>query len=321
MTRRDDDEATAPRGAERLDDRLVGRLIPKRDPLAHKGTHGTLVVVAGSLDYAGAALLCAAAAVRAGAGLVCLAVPASLQPIIAGQVREAITIALPETRRGDVDVDAAVERIVQRKADALVIGPGLAAGEGTTSLVQALVTGRGVPAVVDAEALNVLAATPTWWEAAGRPCVLTPHPGEFERLDGAPVSADEQERADRAAAAAAIWDRLVVLKGARTIIAAPDGRLSESPYAVPALATAGTGDVLAGTIGALLAQGLAPYEAACLGVYLHGAAGAAISQRLGDAGLAASDLPHAIAAARRDLAAVRDRNAGERRLGFGERGG
>lgn len=303
---------------EALDDKSVAPLVPTRDPAAHKGDNGILVVVAGSLDYLGAALLATSAATRAGAGLVCLAVPASLQPLVAGGVVEAITLGLIETSPGEVEPAGALAQIVERKPDALVVGPGLRAGVATVALVASIVSGQGAPAVIDAEALNSLAGRPEWW-AGGRPLVLTPHAGEFARLDGSPVGPDDGERATRAAAAARRWGRVVVLKGARTVIAAPDGRIARSPFAVAALATAGTGDVLAGTIGALLAQGMDPYDAARLGVYLHGASGAAIAERLGDAGLVASDLPPAIARVRRDLATVRDRLEGGRRLGFADR--
>jgi NAD(P)H-hydrate epimerase len=136
-----------------------------------------------------------------------------------------------------------------------------------------------------------------------RKCVLTPHPGEFERLTGSPVSTSDQERRERCQAAARRFGQVVVLKGAHTVIAAPDERVAVASFEVAALATAGTGDVLAGLIGALLAQGVQPFEAACLGVYLHGRAGERLSWRLGDAGLVASDLPFEVALARHELSA------------------
>jgi NAD(P)H-hydrate epimerase len=164
------------------------------------------------------------------------------------------------------------------------------------------------PAVVDAEALNSLASIGGWWDAAMRPCVLTPHPGEFARLlagsgeDAAGVtSADDEARAGAADAAASKWDQVVLLKGARTVIASPDGRVARTPFANPALASGGTGDVLSGVVGALLAQGLEPYEAACAGAYLHGLAGEQVRARLGDAGLLASDLFAELPLARRRL--------------------
>jgi NAD(P)H-hydrate epimerase len=161
-----------------------------------------------------------------------------------------------------------------------------------------------------------------------RPAVLTPHVGEFARLrvgsggepdaDGDLID-DDEARARSATAAAAAWGQVVVLKGARTVIAAADGRLAVAPFENPALASGGTGDVLAGVIGALLAQGLGPFDAARLGVYLHGLAGDAVRDRLGDAGLLASDLPEQIAVARKRLVDLASRGRVTKRLGFGAR--
>jgi len=302
-----------------LDDRTMAVLIPRRDERAHKGSHGTLIIVAGSLDHLGAALLATQAAARAGAGLVCLALPGSLQPLAAGRVPEATTMGLPERSAMEVEPQAAAEAIARRDADALLLGPGLRPGEGTAALVLALLREEGAPAVLDAEALNVLAATPEWWSGAARRAVLTPHPGEFARLDGSPVGADDAQRAARAEAAAIRWGQVVVLKGAGTVIAAADGRSARAPFENPALATAGTGDVLAGTVAALLAQGAEPYDAARLGVYLHGVAAERASERVGDAGLLASDLPLLMARARHDLRRAAGGDRVERRLGFGER--
>ena len=185
----------------------------------------------------------------------------------------------------------------------------------------------GSPAVVDAEALNSLASLGDWPGAIGRRCVLTPHLGEFARLqggaaalpgvEGADLVGDDAARARVAGEAARRWGQVVVLKGARTVIASPDGRVARAPFENPALASGGTGDVLSGLVGALLAQGNAPFEAACCGVYLHGVAGEVIRERLGDAGLLADDLPDEIARARRRLAAIAERRSSTRRLGFG----
>jgi len=184
------------------------------------------------------------------------------------------------------------------------------------------------PIVLDAEALRSMAAMGVWWIGASRPAVLTPHSGEFIRLragEGEPddadgdLAADDVARADAARAAAARWGHVVVLKGARTVIADPDGQVAVAPFENPALATGGTGDVLAGVIGALLAQGLPPFAAARLGVYLHGMAGDIVRERLGDAGLLASDLCDALPIARKRLAAIAERERGGKRLGFGVR--
>ncbi|MDP8904773.1 MAG: NAD(P)H-hydrate dehydratase [Chloroflexota bacterium] len=302
-----------------LDDAACAALVPARDARGHKGSNGRLVCLSGSLEYAGAALLSALAAVRAGAGLVVLAVPESIQPVIAGRVVEAVTLGLPETSPGVFDVEASRDRLTGQPAQALLAGPGLRESEEAGELLLHLLRDRpAIPFVLDGGALNLLSRSGEWWTDATAPCVLTPHPREFERLTGAAVRDDDAERSTRCVEAARRFGQVVVLKGANTVIAAPDGRLARAPFANAALATAGTGDVLGGTIGALLAQGMRPFEAACLGVYLHGAAGERISQQVGDAGLAASDLPLEIALQRRRLAALRERDAAGR-VGFGRR--
>lgn len=314
-----------------LADRSVAVLLPERPVRGHKGTFGKLLVIAGSLDYAGAALLVCRAAGRTGAGLVTLAVPESLQPLFAAKVVEATTMALPEDDVEEVDPEPALARILDHEHDAIVLGPGLRPGLATTELVRELiVAGEESPApiVLDAEALRSMATLGDWWSGASRPAVLTPHPGEFARLragagadpdaDG-DLTDDDAARAAAARDAAVAWGQVVVLKGARTVIAEPDGTVSVAPFENPALASGGTGDVLAGIIGALLAQGLRPADAARLGVYLHGMAGDAVRERLGDAGLLASDLPDAIPTARKRLAAVADRLRPGKRLGFAVR--
>ena len=289
----------------RLDAAYCRRLLPRRDPSAHKFTFGRVVLVCGSLDYAGAAYLAALAAARGGAGLVAMAVPVALRPALAARLPEAILIGLPETRAGTVDAARAVEAINAREPDALVVGPGLSETDEYRDLVLALLTELGPPAVVDAGALNMLSLTDEWWELGGRNLILTPHAGEFARLTGSPVGTSDEERVERAFAATQKFDEYVVLKGPRTVVADPGGPVAVSPFANAALATAGSGDVLAGLIGALLAQDLDPFDAACLGVYLHARAGQRISERLGDSGLIATDLPLEIALARRELADAR----------------
>lgn len=309
--------AAEPDGPQVLDDAACAAWLPIRALRGHKGSNGRLLCVCGSLDYAGAALLTAAAAVRAGTGLVTLAIPASLQPLFAGRVPEVVTMGLPE-KAGDIDYLAAASAMSSHEATALVVGPGLRESEGYGRAIAMLLAEDGPPLVLDGGALNLLARAGEWWLAAKRRLVLTPHPGEFERLTGSGVSDEDTERATRAAEAAARFGQVVVLKGASTVIADPAGRLARAPFENPALSSAGTGDVLAGTIGALLAQGVAPFEAAALGVYLHGSAADRIRERLGDAGLAASDLPYEIAHVRGRLARLRDR-PGAGKVGFARR--
>jgi NAD(P)H-hydrate epimerase len=326
-----DAERPWPAGAARLDDDLAASLLPERPARGHKGSFGRLLVIAGSLDYAGAALLVCRGAGRAGVGLVTLAVPESLQPLFAAKVVEATTMALPEDDVEEIDPEPALARILDHEHDAMVVGPGLRPGLATAELVRQLIAAPGddaAPIVLDAEALRSLATMDHWWEGERRPAVLTPHAGEFGRLragsgrdpdaDGDLVD-DDAARVAAARDAATTWGHVVVLKGARTVIAAPDGTVAAAPFENPAMASGGTGDVLAGAIGALLAQGLTPFAAARLGVYLHGASGEAVRERLGDAGLLASDLPDGIAIARKRLAAVAERRRAGKRLGFGAR--
>ena len=335
---RHDDDATATAavddGPAPMDDRAAAALLPERPVRGHKGTFGKVLVIAGSLDYAGAALLVCRAAGRAGAGLVTLAVPESLQPLFAAKVVEATTMALPEDDVEEVDPEPAIARILDHEHDALVVGPGLRPGLATAELVRQLLAVPGAdptpaPMVLDAEALRSMATLGEWWTGAVRPCVLTPHPGEFVRLregaaiepaDAGDLGADDAARRSAASAAAGTWQQVVVLKGARTVIAEPDGTVTVVPFENPALASGGTGDVLAGIIGALLAQGLAPGPAARLGVYLHGTAGDVVRERIGDAGLLASDLPEAVPLVRKRLAAIAERNASGKRVGFALRG-
>ena len=300
-------------GAVLIDEAAAAELLPERDPRGHKGTFGRVVAVAGSLDYAGAALLAGAAALRAGSGLVTLCVPASLQPLIAGRVPELITRALPEVAPHELDPVPAAATIMALPQDALLIGPGLPPTRATTRLAASLLALEGAPAVVDAGGLAALSGIPRWWQRLGRAVVVTPHPGEFARL-GREAGTSDAERRRAAQEAALEWGLTVVLKGAHTVVAAPDGREVTAPFEVPALGTGGSGDVLAGVIASLVGQGLEPFEAAALGVYLHAHAGLDLSSHLGDAGLMATDLLVAIPRVRRHLTAVRGRGAG--RLGF-----
>ena len=174
-----------------------------------------------------------------------------------------------------------------------MLGPGLGSGEQVQELIQQVLLVepplRG-PLVLDADALNALSKLHGWWEKLETPAVLTPHPGELSRLLRCSAADVEGDRMAAAQSAAERWRHVVVLKGAYTVVAAPDGRTCISPFANPALASGGTGDVLAGIIGSLLAQGTHPYEAAVAGVYVHGSAGERVRQEIGDAGLMASDL-------------------------------
>ncbi len=265
--------------------------IPPRPKDAHKGTFGTVVVLAGSLGLTGAAYLSSTAAARAGAGLVRLLVADTIYPILAAKCTEVMATPVPEVAPGAVG-HAAYDSILRQLASAAagVIGPGLGRDSSTWRLAVDLAIHARCPLVIDADGLNALADSPRSKGKLGARRVLTPHPGELGRLTGKAADAINADRPASARKAAKEWGAVVVLKGAHTVVAHPDGRLSEDPHEVPALASGGTGDVLSGIIGGLMAQGLDPFAAAVTGVYVHAAAGRRISERLGDSGLLAGDL-------------------------------
>ncbi|MBI5852407.1 MAG: NAD(P)H-hydrate dehydratase [Planctomycetes bacterium] len=257
--------------------------VPARPRDAHKGTFGTLLVVAGSPGMLGAAILAARAALRGGVGLVRVALPRELMSSLTIAVPPAITI----------DRDGAPIEALCAGVTAILVGPGLGATERTRAFVRGLLQVRAnAPIVLDADALNVLAPWP-----AGRAvenAVLTPHPGEAARLLARTVAEVQGAREASALALASRSGAVVVLKGAGTVVA--DGeRVFVNTSGNAGLATAGSGDVLAGLLGALLAQGMTPFDAARLAVHVHGKAGDRVAARLSEAGLCADDLPLAIA--------------------------
>ena len=268
-------------------------VLPERPADSHKGTFGRTMIVAGSRDFRGAAYLAAASAARVGAGLVTIAVPSSLIPSIAPSAVEPTFLPLPESSNGVVSADAAA--LILESLDtysALLVGCGLGQADQTRSMVERLLlSGADLPpTIVDADGLNTLARIPDWsdrWPAAS---ILTPHPGEMARLVGGSAIDSNAGRLSLARSAAREWHKTVVLKGAHTVVAHADGSAEVSPFANPGLATAGTGDVLAGAIAGLVSQRLAPETAAPLGVYLHGSAGEKVRLELGHTGMIASDL-------------------------------
>jgi hydroxyethylthiazole kinase-like uncharacterized protein yjeF len=265
--------------------------IPERPKDGHKGTFGTTVVLAGSLGFTGAAYLASTAAARAGSGMVRLLIADGVYPILAAKCTEVMATPLPEVAPGAAGRTAlpTVLRHLETAA-AAVIGPGLGRDGSTWRLIYDLLGQLRVPAVLDADALNALADNQRLLRRLKGDRVLTPHPGEMARLVRRSTGDVQAARDEIAAKAAADWGVVVVLKGAKTVVAAPDGRLSVDPHEVPALASGGTGDVLSGVVGGLLAQNLDPYAAAVTGVYVHAEAGRRVAARLGDSGLLASDL-------------------------------
>ncbi|TYO95677.1 NAD(P)H-hydrate epimerase [Geothermobacter ehrlichii] len=277
-------------------------LLPERPATGHKGTFGHLLVIAGSRGKTGAAILAAEAGLRGGCGLLTLATAASAQPVVAAALAEAMTEPLADDD-GGISVDAlpAVRRLLEGKA-ALALGPGLGQTPRTAAFVRQLVADCGLPLVLDADALNLLAADLSVLAPGRRiPPVMTPHPGEMARLVGCSVAEVEQDRVAVARTFAVRHGVVLVLKGAPTLVAAPDGRIGINGSGGPVLATAGSGDVLTGLIGALIAQGLAPFEAARLGCYLHGLAGDRLARRHGAAGVLAGDICRELPAARAAL--------------------
>jgi NAD(P)H-hydrate epimerase len=277
----------------------VRALLPERPPGAHKGTFGRALVVAGSTRYTGAAYLAAAAAYRTGCGLVTVALPASLHTAIAGLLPEATYLPLVE-RDGVVSgAAAAVVRAAARDFDALLVGPGLTDEPPVAELVGRLVEDPPAPLVLDADGLNVLARREGGPAGLPAESILTPHPGEMARLIGWDVQVINHDRIAVARQAAAAWRQIVVLKGAYTVIAAPDGGATVNPFATPALARAGTGDVLAGLIAGLLAQGLRPFDAAAAAAFLHGLAGQLAGRAIGVHSTLARDVLDRVAEAMR----------------------
>jgi hydroxyethylthiazole kinase-like uncharacterized protein yjeF len=280
-------------------------LVPARAADSHKGDFGRVLVIAGSLGRTGAAYLAALGALRSGAGLVTIATPRSCLPVLAAMAPEYMTEPLDETAAGTVDY-AALERVLDFKADVIAVGPGLGQAPGTAAFVQGLLERAGVPLVLDADALNAFVGEPD--RLVGRDgvdVVITPHPGEMARLLNLSVEAVQNDRLQHATEFAASHRLHVVLKGHRTIIAGPDNRAFVNLTGNSGMATGGTGDLLTGMIAAWFAQ-LLDAEAACkLAVYLHGTAGDLAEADEGDVALIAGDVASRLGDAVMELTARR----------------
>ena len=307
---------------ELMTERWARSALPERPLGAHKGSFGRALVVAGSPQYIGAAYLACMGGLRVGAGLVTLGCAGTVYPILASKLTEATFEPLPD-EEGYLSAEAAhaVRQVMAQGYEALLVGPGL--GQETyvqaflRALLPALVARDLKGLVLDADGLNNLSKVEGWWKELRLPTVVTPHPGELSRLTGLPVEEIGSDRLAVARGYAGEWGVTMVLKGANTVVAAPDGRARLSPFANPGLASGGTGDVLAGAIVGLMAQGPSTlrlgsgqagsgqgweaFEAASLGVYLHGLAGERVRQELGSAGMVASDLLPALPRAMKGL--------------------
>jgi NAD(P)H-hydrate epimerase len=286
---------------ERAPDRCrlldAGVLAPLQalDPLGHKGTFGHLAILAGSTGKTGAALLCGRGALRGGSGLTTVIAPASARDALDGKVPELMTAWYS----GDDPIDAdvafhAIEPALHGK-DAIAMGPGIPNGAAMAEVLRRVcIAAADRPLVLDADALNLLAANGALLSGVAAPRVLTPHPGEAARLLAKSTGHVQSDRFGAASALAQKFDAVVVLKGARTVVATPDRRLAVNPTGNPGLGTGGTGDVLTGCLGAFLARGLDPFAAACAAVYAHGAAGDLMAVEVGARGYLASEVADAI---------------------------
>ncbi len=282
---------------EMLTGLLVETLLPQRPLDSNKGTFGKVMLLCGSPPYPGSAYLAGSAAGRIGAGLITLAVTEQMLPIYASSFHEATFALLPEEQAGSIERSNALLKHLEGYR-ALLIGPGLGQSPYIREVIlqvlerlRAMPDGQRPQLIVDADGLNNLSALERWWSLLPAGTVITPHPGEMGRLcDGLKVSGGNIDRLELARNKAREWQVILVLKGACTIVAEPGGRIRLNWLANPALATAGTGDVLAGMIAGLLAQKLSPFDAASAGVYLHTAAAELVSAELGHTGLLASDL-------------------------------
>jgi NAD(P)H-hydrate epimerase len=279
-------------------------LLPARDPGGHKGDFGRVAVVAGSRGKAGAAVLAARAALRGGAGTVTVFCPGAVEGVVVASLPEAMTEALPE-RDGALSAAAGAELLARLEGfDAAVVGPGLGTSAATVAAVHALLAGLRLPVVLDADGLNAFARRLPRLARRRGPTLLTPHPGEAARLLG--VSSEDVER-DRPLAARSLARRsrcAVLLKGEASLIARPDGRVVVNPTGTPLLATAGSGDVLAGLAAALVAGGLPVSDAATAAAWLHGAAAEALAEELGDAGLLSHEVADRVPRVRKRLRAA-----------------
>jgi NAD(P)H-hydrate epimerase len=289
----------------------VRSCLPARPAAAHKGTTGHLLVVAGSTGKTGAAAMTASSALRAGAGLVTLGIPASLNPGVETQVLEAMTVPLPDDGRGRIGrkaLDIILAQLEGKKA--LALGPGLGTDAETCALVHHLLQACPVPVVLDADGINCLARDRTTLERLKAPLVLTPHPGEMARLTESTPQNVQRDRVAGARTLAMQHKVHVVLKGARTVIAHPDGSVFINPTGNAGMASGGMGDVLTGIIAGLMVQGFSPEAAAHAGVYLHGAAADMLATRSGAIGYLARDVMDILPTTLNSLNTEHGRNAG-----------
>jgi hydroxyethylthiazole kinase-like uncharacterized protein yjeF len=279
---------------ELMTSKKIKGLLPLRPSISHKGTFGRVLALTGSINYPGAACLACGATIRAGAGLATLAIAQSLLRLIASKMPEITYLPLAESSHGIIPADT-VKILHQHlpQYNVFLIGCGIGQSQSVQETVKTILFDSQVklPAVVvDADGLNNLASSPDWYQQYKSEAIFTPHPAEMSRLSGQTIKDIQINRIELTRQSAQKWNKVIVLKGAYTVVAAPDGRIMVSPFANAGLASAGTGDVLAGTIAGMAAQGLALFESAVCGVYLHGLAAEMVKVEIGDTGMLASDL-------------------------------
>ncbi|KXG74457.1 bifunctional ADP-dependent NAD(P)H-hydrate dehydratase/NAD(P)H-hydrate epimerase [Thermotalea metallivorans] len=278
---------------------MVQAILPQRRKDTHKGNYGKAYIVAGSTGMTGAAMLTCEAVLRSGAGLLKVAIPQSLNNIMEVRLTEAITVPLPELKKGVVGISD-IEKIIKtmQESDVIAVGPGSGQTRELEEVLRNIFEAATIPIVLDADALNALAHRQEILKLIKSAAVLTPHTGEMSRLTNIPVEEINRNRIQIALEFAKKWNVILILKGARTIVASPDGKVFVNTTGNPGMATAGSGDVLTGIVTGLLAQGIQPIKAAIAAVYLHGVAGDRAAARLGEYGLIAGDivleLPYAI---------------------------
>ena len=278
-----------------ITEHLAASFLPERPFGGHKGTFGSTLIVGGSKDYLGAVTMATDAATRSGVGLTFVATPESAYRQIAGAIREAMYLSLPVDGNDNLQASEAANSVLElaKKSTSVAIGPGLGTSSAARKFTSTVLyeIDDSTPFVIDADALNVLAGTHRWWERFANPAVLTPHPGEMSRLMGITSAEVQNERLHTGKEAAKKFNKVVLLKGASTLIAAPDGRVAVSPWINTGLAKGGSGDVLAGLLGGLVAQQPDQlFEMAVLAVFIHGYAAEAARQELGDTGMRATDI-------------------------------
>ena len=270
---------------------LVAGIIPKRFDDSSKGDYGKIFIITGSTGMAGSGCLCANAAMRSGAGLVYVGVPAGLSAIYSTKLTEPIIIALQDNGNGSL-VSSGSEQIIKvmDRMDAAAVGPGLSINDEIVEVVRNVIKKSRIPLVLDADALNAVARDVHMLKDCKAEIVITPHPGEMARLTGLSIREIQNDRSKVAVEFAASHGVIVVLKGSGTVIALPDGTIYSNTSGNPGMATGGAGDVLTGIITSLTGQGVKPADAAIAGVYLHGLAGDAAAEKNGMHGMIASDI-------------------------------